>query len=158
MMEGTGQTAPGPGQSEVHRGDPRVCVKGGGAPWPCHTPYASPPFLCARQSEEKRIEGGFKSFWFHILYCFWCYNYGTAIKQADVKLKPRAGPWTQPWRKHDHILLCCFTHFKQSPPSAQPLNTHTHTHTHNILNYLQKQTRKMCTVIPTDKHAQSLQT
>lgn len=52
-MGGTGQTGPGPSQSEVHTGDPGGCGTGGGAPWPCHTQSALPPPLCATQSERR---------------------------------------------------------------------------------------------------------
>lgn len=50
-MEGTGRTGPAPGQSEVRTEDPGGCGRGGGGPWPCHTPSASPPSLCATQSD-----------------------------------------------------------------------------------------------------------
>lgn len=51
---GTGQTGPEPGISGVRMGDPGGCETGGGGPWPCHTRPASPPSLCATQSEEER--------------------------------------------------------------------------------------------------------
>lgn len=53
-MEGTGRTGPGPGRSEVRMEGPGGCGRGGGGPWPCHTRSASPPSLCATQSEEER--------------------------------------------------------------------------------------------------------
>lgn len=53
-MAGTGRTGPGPGQSGVRMEDPGGCGRGGGGPWPCHTPSASPPSLCATRSEEER--------------------------------------------------------------------------------------------------------
>ncbi len=52
--EGTGRTGPGPDQSGVQMEDPRGCGRGGGGPLPCHTLSASPPSLCATQSEMER--------------------------------------------------------------------------------------------------------
>lgn len=62
MMEGTSRTGPVPGQSEARMGDSGGYERGGGGPWPCHTLSASPPFLCATQSEEKRSKAPVKTF------------------------------------------------------------------------------------------------
>lgn len=136
QLEGSGRTVLGPGQSEVHTGDPGGCGTGGGGPWPCRTLSASPPSLCVTQSK-----GGRRSFWlnirirfcllFYIKHRVW-HSDCTAEEYTDEELNPHAVRCTQPWRKHELHPTLLF-HTLQTELSLRPTLTHTRMHTH-ILN------------------------